>query len=456
MWHIVFLILICCSNNSFSQSTIAHPPPKIYVGKRISLNFQNINIRALLQMFADFTELNLVISDHVQGEITLRLNHIPWDQALDIILTTQHLVKHRKGNILFIDSQAFVEQMKADELKKEQNKNNLSPVHSELLQINYAKASDIAGLIKDKHNAFLSEKGALSVDTRTNTVWIQDVRTNIKEVKRFIRQLDVPVKQVLIEARIVEVSKDFSRDLGIRWGISKATHLSGTLQGAHQSVKDFAPPNEVPLNRKLNLDLVAAPVSGLAPASVGVAFAKLGNDILLDLELSALESEGHAELISNPRLITTNQQPAIIESGEEIPYQESTLSGATSVSFKKAVLSLKVTPHITPDSKILMDLQINQDTPSAEKFNGVPAIYTKEVQTNVLINNGETIVLGGIYKQGKNKAINRIPFLGSLPVVGALFRNKQVTIKNEELLIFITPRIIINAAIDGDEKEVYK
>jgi type IV pilus assembly protein PilQ len=291
----------------------------------------------------------------------------------------------------------------------------------------------------------LSEQGKLGVDVRTNTLWIQDSKTKIEEIRKLIKQLDVPVKQVLIEARIVEVSKDFARDLGIRWGVAKPNHLNSTLHGLNQMEQGTVPAHAIPYNQRLNLDLVAAPVVGMTPASVGIALAKLGDNILLDLELSALESEGRAELISSPRLIATNQQPAIIDSGQEIPYQESTSSGATAVSFKKAVLSLRVTPQITPDSKILMDLKINQDTASTQLFNGVPAILTKEIQTNVLVSNGQTIVLGGIYHQDKSKTINRVPFLGQLPVVGNLFKNTRVSLKNDELLIFITPKIIANS-----------
>lgn len=418
---------------------------QVFTGKRISLNFQNINIRAVLQLLADFTGINMVVSDNVKGDITLRLNDLPWDQALDIILTTQGLDKRRTGNVMLIDTKKHLDEMEENQLKSEQIIQKLEPIRSNLLQINYAKAADIAVLIKDKQNSLLSERGKVSVDARTNTLWIQDTGTKIEEIRELIKQLDVPVKQVQIEARIVQVNKDFSQDLGIRWGVSKPTHLSGTLSGANQLAQNIAPANVVPLAERLNLDLVAAPTSGAIPASLGIALAKLGNGILLDLELSALESEGRAELISSPRLITTNQQAAVIESGQEIPYQESTSSGATAVAFKKAVLSLKVTPQITPDSKILMELQINQDTPSPETFNGVPAILTKEIQTNVLVNNGQTIVLGGIYKQDKNKALKRIPFFGELPVVGPLFRNKHVTLSNEELLIFITPRIITNS-----------
>jgi type IV pilus assembly protein PilQ len=418
---------------------------KVFSGKRISLNFQNISIRAVLQLLADFTHINIVVSDKVQGNITLRLNDIPWDQALDIILTTQGLDKRQTANVMLIDTKASLDKMEEQQLKSQQLIQRLEPSRSELLQINYAKASDIAILVKDRQNSLLSEKGKISVDMRTNTIWIQDSGTKIEEVRELIKQLDVPVKQVLIEARIVEVTKDFARDLGIRWGISKPNHLSGTLSGANQMEQGTSPANVNPYTQRLNLDLVAAPATGMTPASVGIALAKLSDNILLDLELSALESEGRAELISSPRLITTNQQPAVIDSGQEIPYQESTSSGATAVAFKKAVLSLRVTPQITPDSKILMDLKINQDTASSQLFNGVPAILTKEIQTNVLVSNGQTIVLGGIYQQDKSRTITRIPFFGQLPVVGNLFKNTQISLTNDELLIFITPKIITNS-----------
>ena len=431
---------------------------QVFTGKKISLSFQNINIRSVLQLLADFTGINMVVSDKVQGDITLRLNDIPWDQALDIILTTQGLDKRKTNNVMLIDTKKSLDDREEAQLKSRQIIQKLEPIRSELLQINYAKAADIALLVKDKQNSLLSERGKISVDARTNTLWIQDNGAKIEEVRELIKQLDIPVKQVLIEARIVEVTKDLTEDLGIAWGISKPTHLSGTLLGANQ-LAGGAAPSAVPVPQRLNVDLAAAPVTG-TPASLGIALARLGNGILLDLELSALESEGRAELISSPRLITTNQQAAVIESGQEIPYQEATSSGATSVAFKKAVLSLKVTPQITPDGKILMDLQINQDTPSAQTFNGVPAILTKEIQTNVLVNNGQTIVLGGIYQQNKNQALTRVPFFGNLPVVGNLFNNRHTTNTNDELLIFITPKIITNSlsitTIEGREKEVYK
>lgn len=402
----------------------------------ISLNFQNISIRAVLQIIADFSHKNIIVSDKVQGNITLRLNKIPWEQALDIILSTHGLEQRQSNNVILIDTKASLQRV---------NKQHLEPVISELVQINYAKAADLANMVKDKQNSLLSATGKVSVDVRTNSIWIQDKKAKIRQVRQLIRRLDVPVKQVLIEARIVEVAKDCTRDLGIRWGVSKPGLLSGTLAGVNQMEQGIAPAQVTPYAQRLNLDLVAAPIAGITPASVGFALAKLSDNILLDLELSALESEGRAELISSPRLITTNQHPAVINSGQEIPYQESTSSGATAVSFKKAVLSLKVIPQITPDNQILMELKINQDTASTQLFNGVPAILTKEIKTNVLVNNGQTIVLGGIYQQDKNKTMTRIPFLGQLPVIGGLFRNTQVTLKNDELLIFITPKIITSS-----------
>jgi type IV pilus assembly protein PilQ len=415
---------------------------RVFSGKRISLNFQIISIRAVLKLLADFTGINIVVSDKVQGNITLRLNNVPWDQSLDIILTSKGLDKRQKGNVMLVDTKDAFIGMDAEQFKSLHKRQRLEPVRSELVQVNYAKASDLAILIKDRQNSLLSVKGKISVDMRTNTIWVQDKGTRIEEVRALIKQLDVPVKQVLIEARIVEVSKNFAQDLGVRWSVSKSSHLNGALAGSSQLEQVVKSSNIVPFTDRLNLDLLASPIAGATPASIGIALAQLGDNILLDLELSALESEGRAELISSPRIITANQQAAVIDSGQEIPYQESTVSGATTVAFKKAVLSLKVIPQITPDNKILMDLKINQDTPLATIVNGVPAIATKEIQTNILVGNGQTIVLGGIYQQDKSKTITRVPFLGQLPIVGNLFKNTQINIKNDELLIFITPKIL--------------
>lgn len=416
---------------------------KIFTGKRLSLNFQDIQIRAVLQLLADFTGINIVVSDAVQGNITLRLNDVPWDQALDIILTTQGLDKRQMGNVMLIDKAVEFSKRDTEELKQSLAARKLAPVRAELLQINYAKAVDIATMLKDKNNSLLSERGNLSVDTRTNTIWLQDTSDRIEEIIDLVKRLDVPVKQVLIEARIVDVTKDCEEDLGVRFGVSKPTHLSGTLAGANQLAQGIPPAFVDPLADRLNVDLSALPVVG-TPASIGIALAKLGDGVLLDLELSALESVGRAEIVASPRLMTMNQQAAVIESGEDIPYQEATSSGATAVAFKKAVLSLKVTPQITPDGNLLMDLQINQDSDSGRRVQGVPIILTKSIETNVLVNNGQTIVLGGIYKQDTSNTVTRVPFLGEIPLLGKLFSRQRTKTDNEELLIFITPRIITN------------
>ena len=408
---------------------------------RISLNFKDINVHSVLQLLAEFSHTNMVVSDSVTGHMTIFLNDVTWEQALDIILTTQGLDKRQRGNVLLIDKASLLLAHENAILTEQQVMKKLAPLQSELLQINYAKATDLAMMMKDKSNLFLSERGSVSVDARTNTLWLQDTDEKIKEIRRLLQRLDVPVKQVVIEARIVDVVKTCEDDLGVRWGVSKPGLLSGTLAGANQWKQGGLPV----LAERLNQDFSALPLAGLgAPASIGLAIAKLGDGFLLDLELSALESEGRAEIIARPRLMTTNQQSAMIQSGEDIPYQQATSSGATAVAFKKAVLSLKVTPQITPDGQLLMDLLITQDSNSLQRVNGVPIVTTKSIQTNVLVNNGQTIVLGGIYTRNKNDTITRIPFLGALPIVGYLFSRKQTASNNEELLIFITPRIITN------------
>ena len=444
---------------SAAEAKKAKLKKEIFSGKRISLNFQNIKIRAVLQLLAEFTGINMVVSDSVSGNITLRLNNIPWDQALNIILTTRGLGKRKLGDVLLIAPAEELAKRERAQLLAQQQSKELAPLRSELIQVNYAKAADLAELIKDKNNSLMSKRGTLSVDVRTNTIWLQDTDLHIEEIENLVKKLDVPVKQVLIESRIVIVNKDFEQDIGIRFGVTRPTHLSGTLEGANamQHVGDAGtldtPAANVPLADRLNVDLAAAPLLG-NPASIGIALAKLGEGILLDLELSALESEGQAEIISSPRLITADQQEATIESGEEIPYQESTSSGATSVAFKKAVLSLNVTPQITPDDRLILKIKVNQDSRGEPTgvFGAPPAIDTKSIETNVLVDNGQTIVLGGIYKQEKNNLVNRVPFLGKLPVVGVLFRQKQNIVKHEELLIFITPKIIRNSLNITDVK----
>lgn len=306
------------------------------------------------------------------------------------------------------------------------------PLQTEMIQINYAKASDLALILKEKDNVFMSDRGLITVDPRTNMIMVQDTSKHLQMIKSVLKQFDIPNRQVLIEARLVNMTKDCALDLGVRFGLLRNTEPINDLSNGNSTGRT---------SDHLNIDLAAIPLEA-NPASMGIALATLGKNVLLDLELSALESEGRAEIIASPRLLTTNQEEAIIESGEDIPYQEYTASGATSVSFKKAVLSLKVIPQITSDGKLMMALSINQDSDSGRRVQGVPIILTKSIETNVLVNNGQTIVLGGIYRQDKNNSVARVPFLGTLPIVGNLFARKQVRMRNEELLIFITPRII--------------
>mgnify|MGYP001943258337 CR=1 FL=1 len=418
---------------------------EVFTGQRISFNFQNISVRSVLQLIAEYTKQNIVVSENVSGNITLRLSGVPWDQALNIIMKTQGLSKRQMGKVLLVDtSEQMTAREKAELAALEQSK-ELAPLLSELMQINYAKASEIAALINNENVSMLTkDRGKISVDERTNAIWIQDTAAKLGEIKELVNKLDIPVKQVLIEARIVTITKDAEQDLGIRFGVTRpASSVTGTLTGAN-TIRGGAGATAVPVANRLNLDLAATPSSDISttPVSVGIALAKLGSGVLLDLELSALEVEEKGEVIATPRLITANQQEAVIESGEEIPYLEASSSGAATVAFKKAVLSLKVTPQITPDNKIILDLVVKQDRVGERVVQGVPAILTKEIETNVLVSNGQTIVLGGIYQQTKTQVVNRVPFLGSMPFVGQLFRKNRDIANREELLIFITPKII--------------
>lgn len=426
-----------------------------YTGKPISLNFQDIPIRSVLEVLAEFTGINIVASDSVKGNITLRLNNIPWDEALDIILKSSGLGKKQVGNVIMVAPATDIAAEEKQALTAKQDFQQLEPLQTQYIRLNYAKATDVATLLKDQNDStsLLSARGSVSVDQRTNTLIVQDTPSSLVNVQNLVAKLDIPVQQVMIEARIVNVDTSFEKDLGIRWGITKPEHISGTLTGANQMLQNIQtgvvnPESAVPVSQRLNVDL-AANLTGIQAPSVGIALAELGNGYMLDLELSAIEQEGGGELISSPRLVTANQHPALIESGTEIPYQQSTSSGATAVEFKKAVLALKVTPQITPDGKIILDIKVNQDKvdPTLEVDN-VPAIDTREVETNVLVNNGETIVLGGIYEEEQRKTVQRVPFLGSIPYLGYLFRNTHTLNTRTELLIFITPKVIQQLPID--------
>lgn len=397
----------------------------------MSFNFEDMPVRKVLKILANFAQKDIIINDSVKGNITLSMHHTHWENALKIIVQAKGLDFRIIQNVIFIEP--------ADEmLMWDKMIESKIPLSIEPLVIHHGNVMDIAKTLKSSNS--LSSRGHMSVDKRTNALVIQDTPKKIQEIRNLVQLLDVPIRQVIIEARIVSLNRDFEKDLGIKFGVSDESHFSGTDAN---ELAGGTVPSAAPMTERLNIDFSATSSLGTTPASVGLALAKLGNDLLLDLELSALESEGEAKIISSPRLVTVNQEPAFIESGEEIPYQESTSSGATAVIFKKAVLSLKVTPHISENNTIMMALVINQDMPNGILINGVPEVTTKEIQTNVLVNNGETLVLGGIYRQEKSNIVERVPFLSNLPGIGSIFQKKTDKIAYEELLIFITPKIII-------------
>ncbi len=403
-----------------------------YSGERLSLNFQDIEVRSVLQLIADFTGINVVVSDTVGGSLTLRLKNVPWDQALDIILKTKGLAMRQTGNVMLIAPSEEIAAREKLELESQKQIEELEPLYSEFIQINYAKAETIASLLKSPDTTLLSERGMVTTDERTNTLLVQDTAAKLVEIRKLVARLDIPVRQVLIESRIVVANNDFSRDLGIKFGMSKSNYSGDNfydIRGTEGSGTIGA--------SGLLVDLPVASTS-----SIGLALGKVDGSFLLDLELSAMEAEGHGEVISNPRVLTSNQKAAYIETGTEIPYQESTSSGATSTAFKKAVLSLQVTPQITPDDRIFLDLVVNKDSVGEETSDGIPTIDTNEVGTQVLVDNGETLVLGGVYEQENRKTVNRVPFFGELPLVDWMFKSTVRTNNKAELLIFVTPKIV--------------
>lgn len=421
-----------------------------YTGERLSLNFQNIEVRAVLQLIADFTEKNLVASDTVGGNVTLRLKNVPWDQALDIILKSRGLGMREIGNVMMVAPQEEIAAREKLELESQQQIQDLAPLRTEFMQVNYAKATTISELIRDDANNLLSERGNVTVDDRTNTLLVQDTGEKLSEIRKVVEALDVPVRQVLIESRIVIANEDFAKDLGVRFGAShqgnvKALTRGPNGKGTFASVLGGGIPGDTAsLQTTFNTDGLENYIVDLAAAGAAANFkytvGKIGS-YLLQLELTALQAEGRGEVISAPRVITANQREAVIESGTEIPYLEASSSGATSVSFKKAVLSLTVTPQITPDDRIIMDLAVNQDS-VGQVFSGIPSIDTNELQTQVLVDNGETVVLGGIFESTNRNDETSVPFFGDLPYLGRLFKRTEVERAKQELLVFVTPKII--------------
>ncbi|MFA0000262.1 type IV pilus secretin PilQ [Vibrio lentus] len=418
-------------------------------GKLISINFQDIPVRNVLQLIADYNDFNLVVSDSVSGNLTLRLDGVPWQQVLDIILQVKGLDKRVDGNVILVAPKAELDLREQQALEKSRLEEELGELKSEIIKINFAKATDIADMIGGEGAvSMLSDRGSITIDERTNSLLIRELEENIAVIRGIIESLDIPVKQVQIEARIVTVTEGNLDELGVRWGISSTNgsfKVGGSIEGNHPS--QIAPYDDnggdSVIDDYLNVNLGAT-----SPNASSIAFqvAKLGSDTLLDLELSALQQESKAEIISSPRLITTNKKPAYIEQGTEIPYLESSSSGATSVAFKKAVLSLKVTPQITPDNRLVLDLSVTQDRPGQVVKTGTGeavAIDTQRIGTQVLVNNGETVVLGGIFQHSVSSTVDKVPLLGDLPVLGALFRRSYENVGKSELLIFVTPKVVI-------------
>jgi type IV pilus assembly protein PilQ len=419
-----------------------------YTGEKLSLNFQDIEVRTVLQIIADFTGFNLVASDTVQGSITLRLKNVPWDQALDIVLKSQGLAKQQIGNVLMVGPADQIANRQKIELEANRQVEDFAPLRTEFIQVRYAKATDLLALVSAE-GSLLSDRGSASVDARTNTIILQDTSSSIEAVRRAIKVLDVPVRQVLIEARIVVASTNVGENLGIRWGGGYGVLKNDKIITAGGSRAATTAYNNIVVDRingddtedfnLNNANVVNLPVNSANATTFGIGLNAF--DYMLDLELSAMESDGKAEIISQPRVITADGQTARIQAGSQIPYEQASASGATTITFKDAVLKLEVTPQITPDDRILMDLIINKDA-IGEVINNIPTIDTNALETQVLVNNGETIVLGGIFQSEDVTQIDKTPFFGDLPVIGRLFRRTTHTEDKSELLIFITPRLV--------------
>ena len=432
---------------------------KEYDGQRLTLNFQDIETRAVLQLLAETSGRNIVVSDTVQGNVTLRLRNVPWDQALDIVMTTKGLDMRENGNVIIVAPAEEIAARETADLEARAAIGELEPLYSEFLQVNYAKAGDLAALIGgDSGNTLLSERGSVGIDDRTNTLLVQDTAERLQDIRRLVRTLDIPIRQVLIESRIVVVNDDYARSLGTRFGFTGVSDnsadgiisVTGTGEGsdiivgsALDNLANTGQPFPVTAPGISDRYNVNVPVDNPAGR---IALAVLNSDYIVDLELTALQAEGRGEIVSTPRIITANQKEARIEQGVEIPYQESASSGATTTQFKKAVLSLTVTPQITPDNNIIMDLLVSKDNVGelTQSATGglVPSIDTREVETQVLVRDGQTVVLGGIYETERRETINKVPFLGDIPGVGYLFRSTSTVSNKAELLIFVTPRIL--------------
>ncbi len=431
-----------------------------YTGEKLSLNFQDIDVRSVLQLIADFTDLNLVASDTVAGNITLRLQNVPWDQALDLVLKTKGLDKRQVGNVLLVAPAEEIAAREKQELESQKQIAELAPLRRELIQVNYAKAADMAKLFQSVTSAnggVSDDRGSITVDERTNSIIAYQTQERLDELRRIVAQLDVAVRQVMIEARIVEARVNYDKALGVRWGGSARNG------GWDVSGKDGAQAFDSDTGRRLDFvgtdqvgggtledGLARLPFvdMGVASSTSGIGIGFLSNNVVLDLQLSAMESSGNGEIVSQPKVVTSDKETAKILKGQEVPYQEASSSGATSTSFKEAALSLEVTPQITPDNRIIMEVKVTKDAPDfANAVNNVPPINKNEVNAKVLVADGETIVIGGVFENTQTKSTEKVPFLGDVPYLGRLFRRDIVQDNKTELLVFITPRIMNTSAV---------
>ncbi|MFV9681817.1 type IV pilus secretin PilQ [Pseudomonas sp. NY15367] len=429
-----------------------------YSGEKLSLNFQDIDVRSVLQLIADFTDLNLVASDTVAGNITLRLQNVPWDQALDLVLKTKGLDKRQVGNVLLVAPADEIAARERQELESQKQIAELAPLRRELIQVNYAKAADMAKLFQSVTSAdgASDTRGSVTVDERTNSIIAYQTQDRLDELRRIIAQLDIPVRQVMIEARIVEANVDYDKALGVRWGgASRRGNWSvygkdGATSFDNDSGQVFLPGTDTVGSVSLQDGVAPVPFvdMGVLGSTSGIGIGFLTDNVTLDLQLSAMEKTGNGEIVSQPKVVTSDKETAKILKGQEVPYQEASSSGATSTSFKEAALSLEVTPQITPDNRIIMEVKVTKDAPDfARALNGVPPINKNEVNAKVLVNDGETIVIGGVFSNTQTKGVEKVPLLGDLPFLGRVFRRDVVADNKAELLVFITPRIMNNQAI---------
>jgi len=436
-----------------------------YTGEKLSLNFQDIDVRSVLQLIADFTDLNLVASDTVAGNITLRLQNVPWDQALDLVLKTKGLDKRQVGNVLLVAPAEEIAARERQELESQKQIAELAPLRRELIQVNYAKAADMAKLFQSVTSAeggVPDDRGSITVDERTNSIIAYQTQERLDELRRIVAQLDVAVRQVLIEARIVEANVNYSKDLGVRWGgaLNAGNGWRTFGKNGNIGVEDEDGFSCGPFDGRCTLPVTGGTGgSGGSPtpfvdmgalsSTSGIGIGFISNSAIIDLQLSAMESSGNGEVVSQPKVVTSDKETAKILRGQEIPYQEASSSGATTTSFKEAALSLEVTPQITPDNRIIMEVKVNKDSADYDRRigAGAPPINKNEVNAKVLVSDGETIVIGGVFENTQSKAVQKVPFLGDVPYIGRLFRRDFVNDNKTELLVFITPRIMNSSAV---------